>query len=216
MKINEVEQKVGITKKNIRFYEQEGLLKPDRNAQNGYREYSEEYLLLLQKIKLLRKLSISIEEIRKIETGVLTMEDALRRHHICLEREQKNIEEMQLFCQMLMERKEHFSSMNALEYLEKMEHMEKEGTRFMNVQMKDRKHKLFAPLMMSLLMIVLMASVSIFSVWMYITDPVDRPPIFFVVIMIAIPSTIILGILWNLWKRYQEIEGGEEDAAAKY
>ena len=67
------------------------------------------------------------------------MEDALRRHHICLEREQKNIEEMQLFCQMLMERKEHFSSMNALEYLEKMEHMEKEGTRFMNVQMKDRK-----------------------------------------------------------------------------
>lgn len=58
MKINEVEQKVGITKKNIRFYEQEGLLKPDRNAQNGYREYSEEDLLLLQKIKLLRKLSI--------------------------------------------------------------------------------------------------------------------------------------------------------------
>ena len=86
----------------------------------------------------------------------------------------------------------------------------------MNVQMKDHKHELFAPLMMSLLMIVLMASVSIFSVWMYITDPVDRPPIFFVVIMIAIPSTIILGILWNLWKRYQEIEGGEEDAAAKY
>lgn len=164
MKINEVEQKVGITKKNIRFYEQEGLLKPDRNAQNGYREYSEEDLLLLQKIKLLRKLSIPIEEIRKIKTGVLTMEDALRRHHIFLEREEKNIEEMQLFCQMLMERKEHFSSMNASEYLEKMEHMEKEGTRFMNVRMKDRKHKLFAPLMMSLLMIVLMVSVSVLFV----------------------------------------------------
>ena len=28
LKINEVEQKVGITKMNIRFYEQEGLLKP--------------------------------------------------------------------------------------------------------------------------------------------------------------------------------------------
>mgnify|MGYP001455664127 FL=1 len=216
MKINEVEQKVGITKKNIRFYEQEGLLKPDRNAQNGYREYSEEDLLLLQKIKLLRKLSIPIEEIRKIKTGVLTMEDALRRHYIFLEREEKNIEEMLLFCQMLMERKEHFLSMNASEYLEKMEHMEKEGTRFMNVRMKDRKHKLFAPLMMSLLMIVLMVSVSVLSVWMYIANPVDRPPIFFVVLMTAISLLVILGVLWNLWRRYQEIEGGEEDAAAKY
>ena len=115
-----------------------------------------------------------------------------------------------------MERKEHFSSMNASEYLEKMEHMEKEGTRFMNVRMKDRKHKLFAPLMMSLLMIVLMVSVSVLFVWMYIANPVDRPPIFFVVLMTAISLLVILGVLWNLWKRYQEIEGGEEDAASKY
>ncbi len=28
MKINEVEQAVGITRKNIRFYEEQGLLKP--------------------------------------------------------------------------------------------------------------------------------------------------------------------------------------------
>ena len=31
MKINEVEALVGITKKNIRFYEEQGLLKPGRN-----------------------------------------------------------------------------------------------------------------------------------------------------------------------------------------
>ena len=42
MKINEVEQLVGITKKNIRFYENQGLLHPDRNKTNGYREYSDE------------------------------------------------------------------------------------------------------------------------------------------------------------------------------
>ena len=41
MKINQVEQLVGITKKNIRFYEKEGLLSPERNSENGYREYSE-------------------------------------------------------------------------------------------------------------------------------------------------------------------------------
>ena len=41
MKINEVEQRVGITKKNIRFYEEKGLINPGRLAENGYRDYGE-------------------------------------------------------------------------------------------------------------------------------------------------------------------------------
>ncbi len=216
MKINEVEQKVGITKKNIRFYEQQGLLKPERNAQNGYREYSEEDLLLLQKIKLLRKLSVPIEEIRKIETGALTVEDALRRHRIALEREQKNMEEMQLFCQMLIDNEVRFSTMDALEYLEKMEHMEKEGTRFMHLQAPDRKHKFFAPLVMAVLMVSLMMVIVGTILWAYAVDPLDSPPIPFMIIVTAIPIIMIIGVLWSLWKRYQEIKGGEEDAAAKY
>lgn len=39
MKIKQVEELVGITKKNIRFYEEQGLLEVKR-AENGYREYS--------------------------------------------------------------------------------------------------------------------------------------------------------------------------------
>ena len=35
LKINEVEALVGITKKNIRFYEEQGLLSPRRNSENG-------------------------------------------------------------------------------------------------------------------------------------------------------------------------------------
>ena len=65
MKINEVEQQAGITKRNIRFYEQQGLLSPKRNLENGYREYTEEEVAELKKIKLLRKLSLPIEEIRR-------------------------------------------------------------------------------------------------------------------------------------------------------
>lgn len=41
MKINEVEALVGVTRRNIRSYEKEGLLAPARNSQNGYREYGE-------------------------------------------------------------------------------------------------------------------------------------------------------------------------------
>ena len=58
MKINEVERLVGVTKRNIRFYEKEGLLAPDRNAENGYRDYGEADVETLKKIKLLRKLDL--------------------------------------------------------------------------------------------------------------------------------------------------------------
>ena len=39
MKINEVESLIGITKKNIRFYEDQGLITPARDKNNGYRYY---------------------------------------------------------------------------------------------------------------------------------------------------------------------------------
>ena len=69
MKINEVEAQVGITKKNIRFYEDQGLLKPHRNSQNGYREYGPREVEQLKQIKLLRKLGVPIEEIRQMQCG---------------------------------------------------------------------------------------------------------------------------------------------------
>ena len=53
MKIKQVEELVGITSKNIRFYESQGLLTPER-ADNGYREYHQDNIEVLKKIKLLR------------------------------------------------------------------------------------------------------------------------------------------------------------------
>ena len=73
MKINEVETRVGITKKNIRFYEEKGLVSPKRDETNGYREYSEEDVMVLQKVKLLRQLSVPIDEILKLEKGYFTL-----------------------------------------------------------------------------------------------------------------------------------------------
>ena len=55
MKIKQVEELVGITRKNIRFYEEQGLLSVER-AENGYREYSLKDVKRLQEIRFLRKL----------------------------------------------------------------------------------------------------------------------------------------------------------------
>ena len=63
MKIKEIEVLTGMSRDNIRFYERCGLLEPYRN-ENGYREYSDENVLTLKKIKLLRTLHISIDDIK--------------------------------------------------------------------------------------------------------------------------------------------------------
>lgn len=66
MTIKEVEQRTGLTRSNIRFYEKEQLIIPARNEGNGYREYSEEDVSNLKKIAYLRTLGISIEDICKL------------------------------------------------------------------------------------------------------------------------------------------------------
>ena len=76
MTIKELENRTGMTRANIRFYEGEGLLSPKR-LDNGYRDYSEEDAKTLEKIKLLRQLQLDIDTIRKVQQGKLTLEQAL-------------------------------------------------------------------------------------------------------------------------------------------
>ena len=54
MTIKELETLVGMTRANIRFYEQSGLISPARQP-NGYRDYSGEDADTLSKIKLFRQ-----------------------------------------------------------------------------------------------------------------------------------------------------------------
>ena len=57
MTIHELEKRTGLPRASIRFYEKEGLIAPKRLA-NGYRDYSEEDALALEKIALLRRLDL--------------------------------------------------------------------------------------------------------------------------------------------------------------
>ena len=47
MKINEIEKLLGLSKANIRYYENEGLINPSR-TENGYRNYNEVDVALLK------------------------------------------------------------------------------------------------------------------------------------------------------------------------
>ena len=83
MKINEVEERVGVSKANIRFCEKQGLLNPARRA-NGYRVYEEADVLVLQQIVILRKLGLSVEQIGKIFSEELPLQEAVASNIVSL------------------------------------------------------------------------------------------------------------------------------------
>ena len=213
MKINEVEQQVNITKKNIRFYEQQGLLSPKRNLENGYRDYSEEDVTELKKIKMLRKLSLPLEEIRRIQKGDLILTDALQRHVILLERERASLEETTRLCQLLSEETCQYQTFSPDKYLERMVEMEQEGTKFLNVNRHDIRQKKLGPIIFSFLFILIMIGSFAGLIWEYVTDSIS---LWLMVLFLLIPITMILSVIAVLLQRMKEIEGGEEDVARKY
>lgn len=79
MKINEVEQLLGISKANIRFYEKQNLLTPQRK-ENGYREYSQEDVDRLQTVIVLRKLGIAVQDVEQILNGQVAFQDAIQQN----------------------------------------------------------------------------------------------------------------------------------------
>ena len=78
MTSKEMEQRSGVPRANIRYYEAQGLLTPQR-GKNGYRAYSQGDLETLEKIKLLRRLGISVEELRNLRQGTEDLSAVLDR-----------------------------------------------------------------------------------------------------------------------------------------
>lgn len=215
MKINEVEKRVQITKKNIRFYEQEGLLHPSRNIENGYRDYAEEDVETLLKIKFLRKLSLPIEEIKMIQNKKLTLQDALRRHLITLEHEEKNLKEICELCRILSKEEIFYETLNAADCLDRIGKMEQEGVRFMNVSEQDKKKKRMS-LSAGLAFIALMIFWESIFIWAFIADPAGAPPLPIMAVFWILPVAVIGGVIAVIRERMKEIEGGEENEAGKY
>ena len=214
MKIKTVEELVGITKKNIRFYEDQGLLLPDR-AENGYREYREEDIRRLKQIKFLRKLAVPIEEIRAVFNGERALPACLSAHLGELDRQKADIDEMKAIAENLL--KVPDLSLDKLDIdacLEDMVRSEKEGHRFMDISVTDiHRKKTAGAALGGFSMIAIMVLIAALIIWGNTQEPL--PTIIFVVIL-AVPAVIIISVLVVLVQRIKEIKGGEEDEAAQY
>ena len=93
---SEIQNKTGLTRKAIEYYEEKGLINPQK-TENGYRDYSENDLEVLIKVSLFRKLGISVTEIEDyLSTGISSLSSVLRRKQHQLEVEEKRKEVLEL------------------------------------------------------------------------------------------------------------------------
>ena len=216
MKINEVEALAGIAKKNIRFYEEQGLLSPKRNPENGYRDYGEEEVLVLRRIRLLRKLDVPIDEIRLMLSGTHTVADGMRRHLISLERSQRNLQQAISLCQELTGQDIPISQLDTESLLSQMEAMEQSGTAFRDVAAQDIRTRYIAPVAVTAVVVTFMAALSGLLLWAFSVSPENAPPIWFVLVLVGFFAAVGVGCIAALTQRIQEIRKGEIDDAKKY
>lgn len=213
MKINEVEALVGISKKNIRYYEDEGLLRPCRDNSNGYRDYSQADVALLKKIRIYRKLSLPIEEIKCIISGKLTVGEALERQKIILAHQRSDIEKQLLLCDQMIAESAENNTLNADDYLLRILKLEKEGVCFPNIAKLDRKREITGVWMSAVGFALLLLAGAGLLWWGFTRDP--APPW----VVIVFEAGLILpaiGVFLAGFQRIKEIKGGEEDDLSQY
>jgi len=119
MNIKETELRTGMTRANIRYYESLELLSPLR-LENGYRDYSEEDIKNLLKIKLLRSLEVSLEDIGSLSRGEAELDDVLSRQLLELEEKEQELQQARELCRRMRSDGIDYTNLDASYYLEQM------------------------------------------------------------------------------------------------
>jgi DNA-binding transcriptional MerR regulator len=132
MIIKEVEQSLGVPRATVRFYEKEGLLSPSR-SENGYREYSEEDVVLLKKIIIFRKLGFSVSDIVAVLNRAKPMSEVLECNIENLTRQLQELQGAMMLCRKMQENGEQIETFDAEKYWNLVEEEERAGNRFLEI-----------------------------------------------------------------------------------
>lgn len=129
MTIKQLEQELDIPRATIRFYEKEKLINPKRND-NSYREYDDEDVVALKKIIILRKIGLSVSDIKKILDGECSLQSLLQKNILELENQIKELEGAISVTKIMQDRNEDIFSLDENMYWREIDELEKSGLKF--------------------------------------------------------------------------------------
>ncbi|MCR4675904.1 MAG: MerR family transcriptional regulator [Sphaerochaetaceae bacterium] len=213
MRINQVEELTGISGKNIRFYEEQGLLCPARNPSNSYRDYTDEDVRQLKKVILFRKLGISCERIKALFDGKVSLEECMEAQKRFLKEKEKSLTLMQEVCSEISDSGESAGEIDASGWLGKISEMERDGVKFPDTGENDVKRRRWGSIVSALAFILLMGAVIVSVMWANSEAPIPTGVLVFIIMF---PAACIIGVLIALVQRIKELEKGEMYEAGKY
>lgn len=103
MTIKDAEEKTGLSRSNIRFYEKEKLIQPAKNSNNGYKDYSLEDVDKIKKIAYLRTLGISIDDIRSVMLQEITLYEVIKSQNARLDEQITRLKNSKKMCDMMLQ-----------------------------------------------------------------------------------------------------------------
>lgn len=214
MHIKEVEYIVGLSSKNIRYYEDVGLISPSRDTHNDYRIYNDNDINRLKIIKFLRELNVPIKEIKSLYNKELTLYECMNDRIRKIEDEESHYIDIKNMCNEIMKNEDDIEKIDITKYFMGMNIINKEGFTMRDVETdhsKKIKGAIFSSLLFSIFFIFLIVMISYFQ----FTEADKMPWIIYLILMFFLCFPVI-GIGYNLFERIREIKGGEEDEASKY
>ncbi|MEL4010925.1 MerR family transcriptional regulator [Bacillus velezensis] len=134
MNIKEAAGQTGLTKKAIKYYEQEGLITVSKNPDNGYREYSAQNVNTLKMIAALRMLALSVSDIKAFLLEGSSLHDILRQQHQKLSRQIEELEQERKLTEMLIKRVEDAENVDSI--LHDIGEVKIDEPKYMGLQLK--------------------------------------------------------------------------------
>lgn len=129
MRTGEVEKLTEVKEANIKFYEREGLINPRRN-ENGYRDFSDEDVKIINRIKTLRMLDVPIPEIKKLFDGDVQLKAVLEERLSEMNLQAKALDNRMESCRRIIKEGMELADIspevlsgNREEWLEKLRHI---------------------------------------------------------------------------------------------
>lgn len=129
MTIKEVEQLLEVPRATVRFYEKEGLVRPQRES-NGYRDYSEADVDRLKKIIVLRKIGLSVTDIEDLFDSVKSMDTVLEENIHTLRIQIEEMTGAMNLCSKMKADAVEMDSLDIEKYWNYVEEEEQKGHRF--------------------------------------------------------------------------------------
>ena len=151
-----------------------------------------------------------------MQSGAHTVGDGMRRHLITLERDRDNLDQAIQLCASLTGRQERLRDLDAGSILKEMEVLEQGGATFQNKQKQDVRIRYVAPVIITVLMVLLMGGIAGLLLWVIALGVEDAPPVLILLVLALIPLVIIGGVVLALVQRIREIGRGEIDDAKNY